>query len=76
MAHAQKPVVVQAFIPDSSMKAFDKRVVHRFSRSAEIELYAVLPCPVVQYFSRKLGVITKCCVLKKTKRQVFALFRR
>src|SRR5207248_1885721 len=54
LVQIHKPVLVQAFVPQTSVEALDVTVLHRLSRCDEPQLHTILVRPLIQHFARKL----------------------
>jgi hypothetical protein len=57
MFHTEKPVDIQALVPESSVKAFDISILNRFARTDEIQLHLVSICPFIQDTPGKFGTV-------------------
>src|ERR1051325_1312240 len=52
-----EPVLVEAFVAEPSIEAFDKAVLHRFSRLDELEFHAVLLSPLIESVADELRTV-------------------
>ena len=54
-----EPVLIEAFVAELAVEAFDERILCGFAWGGEVQLHAVLPRPVVQDFAGELGAVVE-----------------
>jgi len=57
MIKTQKPVHVQAFVPESAVKAFDKSIVDRFARTIEYQFDSMTMRPCIKCFADEFRAV-------------------
>ena len=62
----EEPVLVQAFVSQSPVEAFDECVLYRLAKSDEIETHAALVSPGVESFTLKLRSVVQDDPLRKS----------
>jgi hypothetical protein len=53
----QKPALVQALMPETSVKSLDQSIVCRLARTDEIKLHSVQICPLIQYLRSEFRAV-------------------
>ena len=53
----QEPVDVQTLVPEAAIKRLDEGIVHRLARTAEVQRYLVLICPLIHLLRNKLRTV-------------------
>ena len=53
----EKPILIQALLAQSAVKAFDESIVSRLARPAELELHAVTMGPGVERLRDKFAAV-------------------
>lgn len=54
-----EPVLIEAFVAELAVEAFDERVLRGFTWGGEVQLHAALPRPIVQDFAGELGAVVE-----------------
>ncbi len=50
----RKPMVIEAFVPEASVEAFDERILGRFSGLNHLELNPMPVCPLIERLAGEL----------------------
>lgn len=53
----EKPVLVQALVPELAVEAFDNRILDRFARLNKVQVLAVPGCPRIQDRASEFGTV-------------------